>query len=82
MHIFDPELKMINTKPMIKTNLGEMLSELKKSNVQTILVLHYNKTNDRKIFHSSIKLIAGDSDIDETFKFMHQSIMTKMTNYA
>ena len=67
---------------MIKTNLGEMLSELKKSNVQTILVLHYNKTNDRKIFHSSIKLIAGDSDIDETFKFMHQSIMTKMTNYA
>ena len=28
------------------------------------------------------KLIASDSDIDEEFKFMHQSIMTKIKNYA
>ena len=26
------------------------------------------KKNDRKIFHSSAKLIASDSDIDEAFK--------------
>ena len=38
------------------------------------------KINDRKIFHSSAKLIANDSD---TYKAsMHQSIMTKIKNYA
>ena len=31
-----------------------------------------------KIFHSITKLIAIDSDIDEAFKSMHQSIMTKL----
>ena len=59
-----------------------MLSKLKKFKVQTILVLDYKKRNDRKIFHSSAKLIASDSDIDEAFKSMHQSIMTKIKNYA
>ena len=37
---------------------------------------------NRKTFHSSAKLIASDSDIDEGFKFMDQSIMTKIKNYA
>ena len=50
---------------------------MKKFNVQTIVVLDHKKRNNRKIFHSSAKLIAGDSGIDETFKSMHQSIMTK-----
>ena len=59
---------------MIKNKLKELLSELKKFKVQTILVLDYKKTNDRKIFHSSAKQIASDSDIDEAFKSMHQSI--------
>ena len=79
---FDSELQLINTKPMIKNKLKELLSELKKFKVQTILVLDYKKRNDRKIFHSSAKLIASDSDIDEAFKSMHQSIMTKIKNYA
>ena len=35
-----------------------------------------------KNFHSSAKLIATDSNIDETFKSVHQSIMTKMKNSA
>ena len=35
-----------------------------------------------KIFHSSAKLIASDSDIDQVFQFIHQSIMTKTENYA
>ena len=50
--------------------------------VQTILVLEYKKRNDRKIFHLSTKLIASDSDIDKALISMHQSIMTKIKNYA
>ena len=67
---------------MIKSKLKELLSELKKFKVQTILVLDYKKRNDRKIFHSSTKPIASDSDIDEAFKSMHQNIMAKIKNYA
>ena len=63
--IFDPELQLINTKPTIKNKLKELLSELEKFKVQKILVLNYKKRNDRKIFHSSAKLIGSDSDIDE-----------------
>ena len=55
---------------------------MKKLKVQIILVLDYKKKNDRKIFHSSAKLIVSDSDIIEAFKSMHQNIMTKLKNYA
>ena len=78
MNIFDPELQLINTKPMTKNKLTELLSELKKFKVQTILALNYKKRNDCKIFHSSAELIASDSGIDEEFKSMHQSITTKI----
>ena len=61
---------------MIKNKLKELLSELKKFKVQAILVLDDKKRNDSKIFHSSIKLIASDSDTDGAFKSIHQSIMT------
>ena len=47
-----------------------------------MLVLEYKKRNDRKIFHSSAKLIASDSDNGEAFKCMHQSIIAKMKNSA
>ena len=77
MNRFDPELQLINTKPIMENKLKELLSELQKFKVQIILVLDYKKRNDRKIFHSSTKLIASDSDIDEAFKSMYQSIMTK-----
>ena len=59
-----------------------MVGELKKFRAQTILVLGYKKRDDHKIFHSSAKLIASNSDIDEAFKSMHQSIMTKIKNYS
>ena len=62
--------------------MKEFLSELKNFKVQTILVLDYKKRKDRKIFHSSAKLIAIDSDIDEAFKSLHQNIVTKIKNYA
>ena len=79
LNLFNPELLVINTKPMIKNNLKELLSEFK---AQSILVLDYKKRNTCKIFHSSTKLIASNSDIDEAFISMHQSIMTKIKNYA
>ena len=34
------------------------------------------------MFHSSARLIASDSDIEEAFKSMHESIMTKIRNYT
>ena len=81
LNLFDPELQLINTKPVIKNKLRELLSELKKFKVQTILVLDYKKRNDRKIFHSSTTLIANDSGIDKAFKSMDQGIMTKIKNH-
>ena len=67
---------------MIKNKLKELSSELKRFNVLTIFLLDYNKRNDRTVFHSSAKLIASDSDIDEVLKSMHQSIMKKLKNCA
>ena len=55
------------------------MEELK---VQTILILDYKERNVRIIFHSSDKLIASDSEIDEAYISMHQSIMTKIKNYT
>ena len=65
---------------MIKNKLKELLSELKKFKVQTILILKYKKRTDRKMFDSNAKLIASDSDIDKGFKSICQSIMTKIKN--
>ena len=81
LNLFDPELPLINTKPVTKSKLKELLSKLKKFKVQKILALDYKERNNHKIFHSSAKITASDSDIDETFKSMHQSIMAKI-NYA
>ena len=67
---------------MIKNKLKELLSELKKFKVQTILALDYKKRNDHKIFHLNAKLIASDSDIYGAFKFMHQIITIKIKNCA
>ena len=67
---------------MIKNELKEFLSELKKFKVQPVLVLDYEKGNHHKILHSNAKLTANDSDTDEAFKPMRQNIMTKVKNYA
>ena len=63
LNIFDSELQLINTKPIIKNKLKELLSELKKFKVQTILFLDYKKRNDLEIFYSCTKLIVSDLDI-------------------
>ena len=67
---------------MIKNKLKQLTNEPKKFKVQAILVLDCKKRNNRKIFHSCTKLTASDSDIDKAFISMHQSIMTKIKNYA
>ena len=42
LNLFDPELQLISsTKPAIKKKLKELLSELKKFKVDTVLVLDY-----------------------------------------
>ena len=73
---FDQELQLINTNPLIKNKLKELLNEMKKFKVSAILLLGYKKRNDRKILYSNVNLIASDSDIDETFKSMHRNIKT------
>ena len=42
-NLFDSELQLINTKPIIKNKLKELLSELKKFKVQSMLFLKYKK---------------------------------------
>ena len=55
---------------------------MEKFKVQTILVSDYKERNDCKMFHSNTKLIPSDSDFNEEFKSLHQSIMTKIKNYT
>ena len=55
---------------------------MKKFKVQTVLVLDYKKGSNRKIFHSSVKLIPSDTDNDKAFKSMHQRDNTTIKNCA
>ena len=56
LNLFDPELQLINTKPVIKSKFQELLSELKKFKVQTILGLDYKNKNDHIDLKNSIKI--------------------------
>ena len=47
-----------------------------------MLFVDYEIKNGCKIFLSTANLIASDSNIDEAFKSMPQSIMTKIKNYT
>ena len=55
---------------------------MKKFKARAILVLEYKKRNDNKTFHLSTDLTASNSGFEEAFKFMHQSIITKIRNYV
>ena len=63
---------------MIKNKFKVLLSEMKKFSLQKTLVLQYNEGNNREIFHSSTKLNASNSDMDEAFKSMNESTMAKI----
>ena len=54
LNLFDSELQFINTKHMIKNQLKEFLSELKKFTIQKILVVEYKK---KMIVKSSIQML-------------------------
>ena len=82
MNLFDRELQLINTKPMIKNNMKELLSELKKFKFQAEPILECKKRNDCKTFHWSANIIACVSEIDEAFICMYQSNMRKIKNYS
>ena len=64
-NLFDLQLQLINTKPIIKNKLKELLSELKKFKVQSMLVSKYKKRN--KIFYPTSKLINSGSDINKPY---------------
>ena len=51
----------MKTETVIKNKLKELLCELKKFKVQTILVLESKKRNYCKIFYLCAKLIASNS---------------------
>ena len=53
---------------------------MKKFKVQAALVLDYKIRNDSQMFHSCAKLTGSDLAIDEAFKSMHHSIITKIKN--
>ena len=55
---------------------------MKNFKSQWTLFLDCKKRNSHKIFYLTAKLIASDSDIDEVFKLIYQSIITKLKNYA
>ena len=82
LNTFDPELQLISTKLMIKNNLKELIGKIKNCKFKTKLVLEYKTRNDSKIFHSSAKLTDSDSYIDEEFKSLHESIVTKIINFV
>ena len=86
LDLFDPELQLINVKPIIKNILKDLLGELKKFKDQKILVLECYKMNDHKsmpkIFHLNTKLIVNDSHIDKAFRSMHQNVVKKIKNFV
>ena len=46
LNIFDPQLELIKTYPMIINRLKELLSELKTFKVYATIILDYNKRSD------------------------------------
>ena len=86
LNLFDPELQLINTKPVIKNILKGLLGELKKFKVHTNLLFKNKNINDHKpmhkIFHPTAKLLLNDSDINKAFRSLNQSAMTKIKNLS
>ena len=72
--LIDLALHPINIKPINENKLKKLLSQLKQFKVQPLSFLQYKTRNYCKIFQSSAKLIANDSDIEETFESMHQGL--------
>ena len=48
LNIFDPELQLINTKPIIINKLKDLLGELEDFKIQTVLNGEFKKIVDHK----------------------------------
>ena len=63
-----------------------MLGGLKKFKVQTILVSEFKKIDAHKVIYKIFLFITNlnlnDSDIDNAFRSMHQSIITKIKKFS
>ena len=79
---FDSEFQLINTKPIIENKLKELLNELKKLKVQTILVLHSKK---KMIVECSIQMLSLLLVSQTLIKHLNPCIKTlwqKLKNYV
>ena len=56
LDLFNTELQLMNTKPTIKNKLKDLLGELKKFKVLSMLVLEHKKTDDHKTMHNIFHL--------------------------
>ena len=61
-----------------------MLAELKMLKIQLTLISEYKRISDHRsihrIFHLNTKLIMNELEMDEAFKSIHQSVITKIGN--
>ena len=78
LNILDPQLNWFTLNHW-QNKSEEFKNELNNFISSKDIIL---RKNFRNIFHSSAKLIDSSSDIDETFKCMHQNIMTEVKKYA
>ena len=51
LNLFEPELQLINTRPLIKNKLKDLISELKMFKFHPILVLLYEEKDYHKSMH-------------------------------
>ena len=79
LNLFNPELltlEWLTLKQRLKINWKNYQMSCKS------LKFRQSKKSDCKVFDSSAKLIASDSDNYGEFKSMYQSIITKIKRYA
>ena len=52
MHIYDPELQLINTKHVIKNKLKDLFGDLRKFKALKMLLSEYKKRDDHISMHN------------------------------
>ena len=81
LNSFNPELQHKDTESAIKSNLTELLSQLRRFKFVTILVLVFKKMESKdktKYGNSSSKaeIMIVESDIENVFKSIYATIVT------
>ena len=85
LNSFNPELQLKDTESAIKSNLIELLTQLKDFKFVTAIVLVFkkietkNKTKYGNFYSSSkTKIIINESDIDDVFQSIYTTIKNKI----